>query len=77
MAPQEGDPKTKRPKRVLLADHHTLFRRGLAGLMASYAGLEVIEELPNDQEALRLAREERPTSSYAAVDALREDQGGV
>jgi DNA-binding NarL/FixJ family response regulator len=45
---------------VLLADDHTLFRRGLAGLLTSYGGLEVVGEVPNDQEALALAQRERP-----------------
>ena len=48
------------PIRVLLADDHTLFRRGLAALLASYGGLEIIAEVPNDQEALRLAQDEKP-----------------
>src|SRR5918998_2034029 len=46
--------------RVLLADDHTLFRRGLAELLASHGGLEIIAEVPNDQEALRLAQQEKP-----------------
>jgi DNA-binding NarL/FixJ family response regulator len=45
---------------VLLADDHTLFRRGIAGLLVSYGGLEVVAEVPNDQEALRLAQEKNP-----------------
>jgi len=45
---------------VLLADDHTIFREGLAGILASYGGLEVIAEVPNDDEALRLARELLP-----------------
>jgi DNA-binding NarL/FixJ family response regulator len=57
---QEEEPKTNRPIRVLLADDHTLFRQGLAGLLASYGGLEIVSEVPNDQEALRLAQEEKP-----------------
>jgi DNA-binding NarL/FixJ family response regulator len=48
------------PIRVLLADDHTLFRRGLAALLASYGGLEIIAEVPNDQEALRLAQQQKP-----------------
>ena len=48
------------PIRVLLADDHTLFRRGLAALLASYGGLEIIAEVPNDEEALRLAQQEKP-----------------
>ncbi len=49
-----------RPIRVLLADDHTLFRQGLTELLASYGGLEIIAEVPNDQEALRLAQAEHP-----------------
>ena len=48
------------PIRVLLADDHTLFRRGLAALLASYGGLEIIAEVPNDEEALRLAQQQKP-----------------
>jgi DNA-binding NarL/FixJ family response regulator len=48
---------TNGPIRVLLADDHTMFREGLAGILASYGGMEVIAEVPNDAEALRLAGE--------------------
>jgi DNA-binding NarL/FixJ family response regulator len=48
------------PIRVLLADDHTMFRQGLAGLLASYGGMEVVAEVPNDEEALALARELSP-----------------
>jgi DNA-binding NarL/FixJ family response regulator len=46
---------TSEPIRVLLADDHTLFRQGLAAILASYGGVEVVAEVPNDEEALRLA----------------------
>ena len=46
--------------RVLLADDHTMFREGLAGILASYGGMEVIAEVPNDGDALKLARELSP-----------------
>jgi DNA-binding NarL/FixJ family response regulator len=48
------------PIRVLLADDQTLFREGLAGILASYGGMEVIAEVPNDAEALRLVGELSP-----------------
>jgi DNA-binding NarL/FixJ family response regulator len=57
---EEEGLKTIRPIRVLLADDHTLFREGLAKLLTSYGGLKVLGEVPNDQEALRLAQEEKP-----------------
>jgi DNA-binding NarL/FixJ family response regulator len=51
---------TSGPIRVLLADDHTMFRQGLAGILASYGAMEVVAEVPNDEDAPRLARELRP-----------------
>ena len=51
---------TNAPIRVLLADDHTMFRQGLASILASYGGMEVVAEVPNDEEALRLARDLEP-----------------
>ena len=48
------------PVRVLLADDHTMFREGLASILASYGGLEVVAEVPNDEVALRLVGELSP-----------------
>jgi DNA-binding NarL/FixJ family response regulator len=45
---------------VLLADDHTMFREGLAALLTSYGGLEVVGETTNDQGAVALAREKKP-----------------
>ena len=45
---------------MLLADDHTMFREGLAGLLASYGGLEVVAEVPNDEQAVELARHHKP-----------------
>jgi DNA-binding NarL/FixJ family response regulator len=45
---------------VLLADDHTMFREGLAGLLSSHGGLEVVGETTNDQGAVTLAREKKP-----------------
>jgi DNA-binding NarL/FixJ family response regulator len=53
-------PNTNGPIRVLLADDHTMFRQGLAGILASYGGMEVVAEAPNDAEALERARELSP-----------------
>ena len=52
--------KASGPIRVLLADDHTMFREGLASILASYGGLEVVAEVPNDAEALRLVGELSP-----------------
>jgi DNA-binding NarL/FixJ family response regulator len=54
------DRNTNGTIRVLLADDHTTFRQGLAGILASYAGMEVVAEVPNDGEALQLARDLSP-----------------
>jgi DNA-binding NarL/FixJ family response regulator len=51
---------TNGPIRVLLADDHTMFRQGLAGILASYGDMEIIAEIPNDADALELAREHSP-----------------
>src|SRR4028118_2368703 len=55
------------PIRVLLADDHTMFRQGLAGLLASHGAMEVVAEVPNDEDALRLARELRPDAVVMQV----------
>ena len=46
--------------RVLLADDHSLFREGLAGLLASYGGLEVVGQTNNDAGVMELARQTKP-----------------
>ena len=45
---------------VLLADDHTIFREGLADLLASYGGMRVVGSTLNGEEALALAEEQRP-----------------
>jgi DNA-binding NarL/FixJ family response regulator len=51
---------TDNPIKVLLADDHTLFREGLAGLLAAYGGLQIIAEVRNDEAVLKLAQDEKP-----------------
>ncbi len=34
------------PIRVLLADDHTMFREGLAGILAAYGAMEVVAQVP-------------------------------
>jgi DNA-binding NarL/FixJ family response regulator len=55
-APIGENPDASGPIRVLLADDHTMFRQGLASVLASYAGIEVIAQVPNDADARELAR---------------------
>jgi DNA-binding NarL/FixJ family response regulator len=54
---ENGNTSANGSIRVLLADDHTMFREGLAGILASYdGGMEVIAEVPNDADALEVAR---------------------
>jgi DNA-binding NarL/FixJ family response regulator len=46
--------------RVLLADDHALFRRGVASLLAAESDFEVAGEAANGQQALEMARELMP-----------------
>jgi DNA-binding NarL/FixJ family response regulator len=55
-----GSQSEDAPIKVLLADDHTMFREGLAGILSRYGGMEVIAEVPNDDEALSLAQETKP-----------------
>jgi DNA-binding NarL/FixJ family response regulator len=48
------------PIRVLLADDHTMFRQGLVAVLLPYGGIEVVADVPNDGDALKLARELSP-----------------
>ena len=54
------DRDAKSPVRVLLADDHTMFREGLANVLAAYGGIEVVAETTNDEGAVVLAREHKP-----------------
>jgi DNA-binding NarL/FixJ family response regulator len=56
----EKNQNLNEPIKVLLVDDHTLFREGLAGLLAAYGGLEIVDEVPNDEGALKLAQEYKP-----------------
>ena len=46
--------------RVLLADDHALFRRGVASLLAAENGFEVVGEAVDGRQALEMARELMP-----------------
>ena len=54
------DHDAKNLVRVLLADDHTMFREGLANVLAAYGGIEVVAETTNDEGAITLAREHKP-----------------
>lgn len=48
------------PIRVLLADDHTMFRQGIAGVLADYGGMEVVGQIGNDEGAVELAHRTKP-----------------
>src|SRR4029077_5750638 len=48
------------PIRLLLADDHTLFRKGLASLLEKEPGFEVIGEAQDGAEAIRKAQFDKP-----------------
>lgn len=49
-----------KPIRVLLVDDHSLFRKGLAGLLAREKGFRVVGEAQDGVEAVQLAKELKP-----------------
>jgi DNA-binding NarL/FixJ family response regulator len=61
--PRISVPVTDRPSpesvRVVIADDHPFYRRGLARLLRR-TGIEVVGEAPNGEEAIRAAAETRP-----------------
>ena len=66
----KGNADTGVPIRVLLADDHAMFRQDLADVLAKYGAMEIVAEAPNDEDALRLARDLRPDSSDAEEAAF-------
>ena len=50
-----------KPVRVLLVEDHALVRAGIAAILRTLPGVEVVAEATNGHEALRLIKESRPT----------------
>jgi DNA-binding NarL/FixJ family response regulator len=61
--------------RVLLADDHTLFRRGLAKLLADDPRITVVGEAADGQECMRLAEELLP--DVAMIDLKLPKMSGI
>ena len=51
--------------RVLIADDHTLFREGLAALLNSVSGLEVVATVEDGQRAIEFAAQLQPARKVA------------
>ena len=61
---------------MFLADDHTMFRQGLAGLLASYAGMEVVGQTTNDEGAIALAHKAKPDVVVMQVQQPMERSRG-
>jgi DNA-binding NarL/FixJ family response regulator len=61
--------------RVLVADDHPIVRSGVAGLLASADGIEVVAEAEDGARALELARQLRP--DVVLMDLRMPGLGGV
>jgi DNA-binding NarL/FixJ family response regulator len=59
--------------RVLLADDHPLFRKGLRGVLEEAPDITVIAEATDGEEALRLIRAQRPDIVVLDLDMPGQD----
>jgi hypothetical protein len=48
----QEDSDSRRTIKVLLADDHTMFRQGLAGVLDGYANMEIVGQTNNDEGAV-------------------------
>ena len=71
---ESGSPAAPAPVRLLLADDHRMLREGLRRSLES-AGLTVVAEAGDGEEALRLAAEHRP--DVVLMDVTMPILGGV
>jgi len=53
--------------RVLIADHHPLFRQGIQSLFLREAGIEIVDEAVDGSDAIAKAKQHRP--DVALIDA--------
>jgi DNA-binding NarL/FixJ family response regulator len=61
------------PIRILLVDDHVLFRKGIASLLSTERGFEVVGEAANGQEALDKARDLMPDVILMDISMPRMD----
>jgi DNA-binding NarL/FixJ family response regulator len=64
-----------RPIRVLLADDHSLFRKGIASLLSAERDFQVVGETANGREAFEKARELNP--DIIIMDLLMPEMDGL
>ncbi|HAJ37966.1 MAG TPA: DNA-binding response regulator [Chloroflexi bacterium] len=63
------------PIRVLLADDHAIFRRGVHSLLAEYPDIEIVGEAENSPATLRQVAEHNP--DVVLLDVQMEGASGV
>ncbi len=63
------------PLRILITDDHTLFREGLAALLKSIAGLEVVGEAAGGEQAIAQAEALQP--DVVLMDIQMRQPGGA
>jgi two-component system, NarL family, nitrate/nitrite response regulator NarL len=66
---------SKEPIRILLVDDHSLFRAGIASLLASREDFEVVGEAPDGRQALEAARKLKP--DLVLMDVHMPNLGGI
>jgi DNA-binding NarL/FixJ family response regulator len=73
MSTRQGDyEETASPIKVLLADDHTMFREGLAAILVSRGGVEVVGQSINDERAAAMARAKKPDAVIMQVESPLE-----
>ncbi len=63
--------------RVVIADDHPIFRRGLAQILATDSGISVVGEASDGETVMRLIRDARPDVAVVDIDMPVRDGFGV
>lgn len=61
--------------RIVVVDDHTLFRRGLVGLLADMEGFQVVGEASNGQDALAVIEAQKP--DIVLLDVNMPEMSGI
>src|SRR5690349_5095994 len=67
--------ESMRPIRILTVDDHELVRKGIAAILSTEPGIELVAEANTGWEAIRLHREHRP--DVTLMDLRLPDQSGI
>ncbi|MHB8901145.1 MAG: MASE3 domain-containing protein [Thermoguttaceae bacterium] len=70
-----GNGEAKSVLRILLADDHKMFRKGLGNLLREHPGLEIVAEAGDGLSAVKLATELRP--DVVVMDVAMPELGGI